>query len=296
MNTAPNGGQSGFALDGRLPTGPEDCLMYAWIPGSTRNLTAQCSKYSTSQKQVCTLSRYRTVTYSPSCIDLDAPMEITYRLSLLSIFVRENMSTTTFTSVVKRSDAVALWIFMAAGVGIAIWAVWSAVARIIEVLPNRDVPVPAEFSGTMAEAPIGVDGAPVAIEIDRAIITAPTLPEASLWALVIQQAVVAIAVVGVVVCLVWLARNVSRSIVFSRTNTVLVTTAGFTGIVAYFTVPFFGNMAANGAFAMLSERTFDNVVISVELFPLILLTFIAATAATVFAVGERLQRDTDGLV
>jgi hypothetical protein len=200
------------------------------------------------------------------------------------------------TPAVKRSDAIGLWIFMATGVGIAIWAVCSAVARVIEVLPNHDVPVLAEFSGTTADAPVGVDGAPVAIELDRAVITAPSLPTASLWALVIQQVVIVVAVVGVVVCLVWLARNVSRSVVFSRTNTVLVTTAGFTGIVAYFTVPFFGNMAANGAFAVLSERTFDNVVLSVQPFPLILAAFVAALLSTVFAVGERLQRDTDGLV
>lgn len=206
------------------------------------------------------------------------------------------MSETTTIPAVKRGDVISLWIFMVAGVGIAIWAVWSAVVRIVEVLPNQDVAVPAEFAGTMADAPIGPDGAPVAIELDSAIITAPSLPAASLAAIVIQQVVMAVVVVGVVACLVWLARNVSRGSVFSRTNTALVTTAGFVGIVGFFAVPFFGNMAANGAFAVLSERTFDNVVISVDLFPLILLTFIAATAATVFSVGERLQRDTEGLV
>ncbi|WP_168186215.1 DUF2975 domain-containing protein [Agromyces badenianii] len=200
------------------------------------------------------------------------------------------------TPAVKRSDAVGLWIFMIAGIGIALWTVWSAVARIIEVLPNRDVQVPAEFADTTADAPIGVDGGLVAVELDRAVISAPSLPAASLWALVIQQFVFAAAVVAVVVCLVWLARNVSRSRVFSRTNTVLVTTAGFAGLIASFAVPFFGNMAANGAFAVLSDRTFDNVIISVEPFPLILLAFVAALLSTVFAVGERLQRDTEGLV
>ena len=118
---------------------------------------------------------------------------------------------------------------MIAGVGIAIWAAWSAVARIIQVLPNRDVSVLGEFAGTKADAPIGVDGAPIAVELDRALITAPALPVASLWALVIQQVVFAVAVISVVVCLVWLARNVSRSRVFSRTNTVLVTTADSPG-------------------------------------------------------------------
>ena len=206
------------------------------------------------------------------------------------------MSETIPTHTVKRGDAIALWFFMIAGVGIAMWAAWSAVARIIEVLPNRDVSVLGEFAGTKADAPIGVDGAPIAVELDRALITAPALPIASLWALVIQQVVFAVAVISVVVCLVWLARNVSRNRVFSRTNTVLVTTAGFAGLIGYFAVPFFGNMAANGAFAVLSARTFDNVILSVDPFALILAAFVAALLGTVFAVGERLQRDTEGLV
>jgi hypothetical protein len=206
------------------------------------------------------------------------------------------MNETVHVDTIKRSDAVALWVFIVAGVGIAAWTVWSAVARIIEVLPNRDVSVLAEFIGTTADAPIGIDGAPVVVELDRAIITAPELPVASLWAIVIQQVVFVVAVLVVVVCLVWLARNVSRSRVFSRTNTVLVTTAGFTGLIGYFAVPFLGNMGANGAFAVLSDRTFDNAILSINPFALILGAFIAALLSTVFAVGERLQRETEGLV
>lgn len=203
---------------------------------------------------------------------------------------------TSFSPTVTRADAAALWAFIVTGIGIAAWAVWTAVARVIEVSPNRDVAVLAEFSGTSADAPVGLDGASVPVELDRAVVTAPSLPDASLWAIVVQQLVFVVAVVGAVVCLVWLARNVSRSQVFSRTNTVLVTIAGFAGLFGYFAVPFFGNMAANGAFAVLSDRTFDNVVMSVQPFSLILAAFVAALMSTVFAVGERLQRDTEGLV
>ena len=41
----------------------------------------------------------------------------------------------------SRGDRIGLWTFAAAGAGIAVWAVWSAIARILEVLPNRDVGV-----------------------------------------------------------------------------------------------------------------------------------------------------------
>ncbi|KQX08017.1 MULTISPECIES: DUF2975 domain-containing protein [unclassified Leifsonia] len=196
----------------------------------------------------------------------------------------------------SRGDRIGLWTFAVAGVAIAGWAVWTAIARIIEVLPNKDVAVLAAFSGTQAMAPIGPDGAEVAVELDQAIVTAPSLPDASLAAIVIQQLVLAASVVGVVVCLIWLIRNMAVGTVFSRTNSVLVTSAGFLGIAGYFLVPFFGNMAANGAFARISDRTFDNVVISVAPFDLVIIAFVVALVATVFGVGERLQRDTDGLV
>ncbi|MCD2441585.1 hypothetical protein LQ757_04770 [Agromyces sp. SYSU K20354] len=209
------------------------------------------------------------------------------------------MHTTTHTTPghsIKRADAVSLWVFMAAGAAIALWVTWSAVARIIEVLPNRDVAVLAPFAGTPAEAPIGTDGAPVTVELEQAVLTVPELPIASVWAIVIQQAVLVLAVVAVVTALIWLSRNVARGVVFCRTNTVLVSTAGIVALLAYFAVPFFGNMASNGAFAVLSEHTFNNVIMTLDPFALVLAAFVVALMSTVFAIGERLQRDTEGLV
>ncbi|MET4158655.1 hypothetical protein [Agromyces sp. PvR057] len=196
----------------------------------------------------------------------------------------------------SRSDLAGMWMFLVAGAIIALWAVAGSVLRIIEVLPNHDVQVPAEFAGTVAEAPIGPDGASVPVALDRATITAETLPALSLASLVIEQVVAAATVVVVVACLVMLSWSVMRGRVFSRRNTTLVTIAGFTGLLGYAAVPFFANMAANGAFARISEHTFDNVVMSVDLAPLMLLGFIAALAAVVFSIGDRMRRDTEGLV
>jgi hypothetical protein len=203
---------------------------------------------------------------------------------------------TTLEHSIKRADAAALWAFIVAGAAIAAWVAWTAVDRIIEVLPNRDVAVLAPFAGTPAEAPIGPDGAPVRVELEQAVLTVPELPIASVWAIVIQQVVLVVTVVAVVSALIWLSRNVARGVVFSRTNTVLVATAGFVGLLGYFAVPFFGNMASNGGFAVLSERTFDNVIMTLEPFSLVLAAFVVALMSTVFAIGERLQRDTEGLV
>ena len=198
--------------------------------------------------------------------------------------------------VLTTPDAVSLGVFMVAGVAIAVWSIVVAVLRIVEVLPGRDVPVLAVFRDTPAQAPIGPDGAAVAVTLEQAWVTASELPVASVGALVIQQIIQAGTIITVVVCLLLLVRGILRGTVFSRRNTTLVTVAGLTALIGFALVPFFGNMGANGAFAAISDRTFDNVIMSSDLMPFIVIAFVAALGSTVFTIGDRLQRETEGLV
>lgn len=196
----------------------------------------------------------------------------------------------------SKGDRVSLGLFAVFGVAIAAASLWSAVARILEVLPNTDVEVRGEFAGTTGQAPIGPGGAPVDVALDRATLTVPSLPDASLWALVAAQVVLATTVVVVVGCLVRLIRDVAAGEIFSPRNTRLVGWAGGVGFLGYAAVPFLENMAANGAFARLSDRTFDNVILTAEPLDLVMVGFVVAMAGTVFAVGDRLRRDTEGLI
>lgn len=198
--------------------------------------------------------------------------------------------------VMSRGDAAAIWFFMIVGGALAVWAVVQAILRIVEVIPNRDVRVFAEFAGTMADAPIGPDGAPVAVELASGYLIAPELPVASVVALIIEQVIVVAAVVTVVTTLLLLAWNVLRGRVFSRTNTRLVATAGAAGLIGMILAPFFGNMGANGAFAWISEHTFDNVILTVNPAQLLGVAFLSALAGFVFSTGARLQRETELLV
>lgn len=206
------------------------------------------------------------------------------------------MSTPEKSPTLSAPDAVSLGVFVMAGVGIAVWSLINAVLRIIEVVPGREVPVLAVFRDTPATAPIGPDGAAVEVTLEQAWITAPELPAASVWALVIQQVIQAGTIITVVTCLVLLVRRILRGTVFSRGNTALVTIAGLTALVGFALVPFFGNMGANGAFAVLSERTFDNVILTADMLPFIVIAFVAALGSTIFTIGARLQRETEGLV
>lgn len=205
-------------------------------------------------------------------------------------------NTRTAPRIPSRSDSIGIWFFMIAGLGIVAWAVVTAAMRIAQALTADEVAVLGEFEGTPAETPIGPDGAPVAVELDRAFLLTDELPVASLVSLVASEVVFALTVAVVVGCLVLLSASTLRGQVFSRRNTRLVGTAGAVGLIGAAAVPFLGNMAANGAFARISEGTFDNVIMAVDLMPFWLGAFVVAIIGTAFAVGERLQRDTEGLV
>ncbi|KTR95700.1 hypothetical protein NS220_05385 [Microbacterium testaceum] len=199
--------------------------------------------------------------------------------------------------VLSRGDTASFWFFVVAGVAIAIWAVVRSIANIAAAVPNRDVRVAAPFLDTVAQAPLGPDGAPVPVELTGGVITAPSLPPASLGALFIAEGLFAAVVVTVVTLLLLLTSDILRGRIFSRRNTGLVSAAGVVTLVGFAGVPFFQNMVANGAIAYLSDRTFDRGAVQlIDVPSLIGIAFVAGLAGTVFAVGDRLQRDTEGLV
>ena len=84
--------------------------------------------------------------------------------------------------------------------------------------------------------------------------------------------------------------------IFGRGRTALVATAGITGLLGFASVRFFDNMLANATVARITDNGIDNAVMSVQPFTFILGAFVIALICTVFSIGDRLQRDTDGLV
>lgn len=195
----------------------------------------------------------------------------------------------------SQADAVSIALFSIVGAAIAVWICVQAAIRIVELVSPGPIRVSAEFLGTPVPAPIGTGGSAVDVALDRATLTVDALPIASIAAGVIGQILLAATTVTVVLCLVLLSRNILRGRVFGRANSALVGTAGIVGLLGSASVPFFGNMVANGAFATIGD--FDHyAVLSIQPFTFVLGTFVFAIIATAFAVGARLQRDAEGLV
>lgn len=196
--------------------------------------------------------------------------------------------------VLSTGDTVALTFFAVIGVGIAVTAVGMAAVRIAELVAGGRVPVLAEFIDTPARATAGEETLPVVL--DRGVVTVTDLMPTGVVAGVLGQIAFALSIVAVVACLLALSRNLLRGVVFSRMNTVLVMEGGIAGLVGTAASRFFDNILANAAIAQTTEGSFRTAVLSVQPFPFLLAAFALSIVGTVFVVGARLQKDTEGLV
>ena len=196
----------------------------------------------------------------------------------------------------SKNDIASLWFFLIVGAALVGLSAYFAIGRIAAAVSPGVVGVPGNFSGTPAQAPIGPDGAMRTVELDHAILLTDQLSVPGRVAIVIEEVLAVATMATLVGCLIALTVSVMRGRLFSRRNTVLVSIASAAALVGMFLVPFFGNMAANDAFRAVSDGTFNNVNLRVELSDLFLVAFVAAIATMVFTLGDRLQREVSGLV
>lgn len=194
----------------------------------------------------------------------------------------------------SRGDTVSLALFVIAGVAIAVWTVWNVGVRIAELVGGGAIDVLVQFLDTTADARIGDTTLPV--ELDQGVIAVEGLDAIGVVPGVLGQVAFGTTVVVVVACLIALSRNILRGRVFGRANTRLAAIGGGVGLIGAAASHFFDNMLANAAMAHAIDGPFDTAVISVEPFTFVLAAFALAVIGSVFVVGDRLQRETEGLV
>lgn len=194
----------------------------------------------------------------------------------------------------SKGDTVSLALFVIAGVAIAAWTVWNVSVRIGDLVRGGPIEVLVQFLDTTADARIGATTIPV--ELDQGVITVEGLGAIGVVPGVLGQIAFATTVVVVVACLITLSRNILRGCVFGKVNTRLAAIGGGVGLIGAAASHFFDNMLANAAMAHAIDGPFDTAVISVEPFTFVLAAFALAVVGSVFVVGDRLQRETEGLV
>ena len=205
------------------------------------------------------------------------------------------MDATRTQSPISRSDRTALWITITVGAVAAVYTFVSMVLRIGEIIPNRNVPVPAAFADTPATLPIGPDGAAVPVVVEQAIIRVSDMPAITLASLLLAAVISAVATIAAIVCVCLFCRNLIRGRAFDKTNVRLIGTATLVIAVGWAVGSLFRTMGANGASAMLSHGAAANTAFPVDYAAIAAIVSLAAIGVA-FQQGHRLQRDTEGLV
>lgn len=199
------------------------------------------------------------------------------------------------TTRLSRSDRIGMYVTIPlAAIGIAITA-WTTVVRLVEVLPGRNVPVLVPFAGESADLPIGPGGAPTEVLVDQATVTVPQPAAATQFALVAEPIVIGLTIIAGIALLAVVCWNLARGRAFSRANVRLIVVGPFVLFTGWFVGSLLTTMTVNGALSAVSDYTYDGVLFSTDWVVLFAIIAVAAVGVA-FQVGERLQRDTEGLV
>jgi len=195
----------------------------------------------------------------------------------------------------SKSDRIGMYATIVLGLIGALSVLWATVARVLEVAPNRDVPVLVPFSGEAAQLPIGPDRAMVSVDVDQATVIVPEPALATHFALVAQPIINGLTLLVAIALLCLFCWNLTRGRAFHRSTTRLIFAAAGTVIAGWVLGSLFTTMSVNGALSAVSEYTYDGVLFSTDFAPPVVALALSAIGAA-FQIGERLQRDTEGLV
>lgn len=199
------------------------------------------------------------------------------------------------TNRLDRSDRIGMYmsIFIVA-VGAAI-VITAAVRRLIEIAPGTNVPVVVPLAGEAAQLPLGPDGAGVSATIDTATVVVPQPALATSFALWAQPIWTAVVVCALLVLAAMFFLRLARGRAFAPHAGRLPYAAAAVVAVGWLGSGILTNMTTNGALSAISAYTYDSVVFEVSLAPALVIMVVAAMGAALH-IGERLQRETEGLV
>lgn len=190
-----------------------------------------------------------------------------------------------------------VWFTVVLAVVAIVATVVDAVTRLVDVVPNRDVPVEVQLATSTQSIAIEGVAESVPAELDRFTVHVSDLPFATYVSVIGTVVVPAFTIVAVLVCLTWLLRNIGAGQFFSRTNTRLVTTAALVSILGWVLTLAFSTFAANGALAQLTTDPEAGFEITMNIsFLYLFAAMVAGCVAAAFHTGERMQRDSEGLV
>lgn len=194
-----------------------------------------------------------------------------------------------------RPDRIGMYmsiVLVAIGAGLTIF---SAVNRLRDVASGGAIPVLVPLAGENAQLPLGPDGTAVQAQVESAIVHVSEPASATLFALWAQPIWGVVCICAGLVLAAMFFLRLARGKAFNGGAARLAFIGAGVLVVGWFGNGILTNMATNGALSRLSDYSYDSVVFEVSLMPIVGVLLLAATGAAL-QIGERLQRDTEGLV
>lgn len=202
---------------------------------------------------------------------------------------------TTTSPTLSRSDRIGMYMTIALGALGAVAVLWVTISRLVAVAPGRDVPVLVPFVGESATLPIGPGGSAVPVDVDQAVVVVPQPAVATQFALVAEPIVIGLAALIGIALLCAFCWNLARGRAFHRSTTRIIFAGAGTVLAGWALGSLFTTMTVNGALSAVSEYSYDGVLFSTDFTQPVVALALAAVGAG-FQIGERLRRDTEGLV
>jgi hypothetical protein len=182
------------------------------------------------------------------------------------------------------------------GAAVILWTATTLVLELARVVPNRDVRVDVLLTDLSVDLPVGPGGAPVAAVVDSAALTVPHLSAGTYVATLGAVVVPRLVTIAITVCVLLLCRRMLAGQFFSTTATRLITAISLLIALSWLLTWLLATISANGVLAAVAERDpLQEVSFQVGWTPLLAAMAVGALAAA-FRAGERMQRDSEGLV
>lgn len=197
--------------------------------------------------------------------------------------------------VLSKSDRAGMYLYVGIGAVAVVAVIWQVIARLIEVAPGRGIPVLVPFDGESAPLPIGPGGSAIDVAVDQATVTVQDPAAATLFALWAQPIVIGLALCAGIVLASLFCLRLARGKAFQRGTARLVYTAVVVLAVGWFAGSILTSMTVNGALSAVSDYGYDGARFQTDWVPIFALLVLTAIGSA-FQIGERLQRDTEGLV
>lgn len=194
-----------------------------------------------------------------------------------------------------QADRISMYVsivLVAIGAGLTIV---SAIGRLREVATSGAIPVLVPLAGETADLPLGPEGAMVQAEVETAVVHVSDPAPATLFALWAQPIWGSVFIVAGLVIAAMFFLRLARGRAFTTGAARLAFVGAGTLLIGWLGSSMLTNMTTNGALSALSDYSYDSVIFEVN-FASVLAVLVLAAIGTALQIGERMQRDTEGLV